>query len=515
MSIQATILKYSHHFVVKNPTPAMIPMLYGLSSKYTQFGFIFDPKTRKQRWGPLKTFAIYVQRGIEFRFHINQFQEFLRLIEGALVDPSSYTIEDVELPEPTKVDLPIREGWVLRPEQEEGKNFCLEITENAADSPLLMMPTGTGKTVCALTIASALGNRFAVVLLAQYVDKWISDIRAVMDIELNEIGVIKGSDSLIRTTYYPESGNPIPKAFVISLSTMSNWYKLYEEDKNHPSLEAYHCMPYDFFTHLGIGTVLFDEVHQHPHAVYRLYCYTNAKKTISLSATLISKDQSLQRVQHMMFPRCKRFDSVKMEKYITAHACAYQIVNFTGSRLMISEYGRNSYSQAAYEKSLLRHKTIAKQYLTMVLDLIESSYIDGKLEGDKLAVFVGTANMAETLVKAITLKWPWLDTRTYLEKDDYRNVIDPDIRVTTILSGGTAVDIPNLRVSIMTNSIDSPISNIQCLGRLRKLKDRDVRFYYLYCSTIPKQLEYHQKKLELFKDRVTEVKQLFVGTLYP
>lgn len=731
MSLHTTIEKYSHFFVVKNPTKNIYPIVYQLSSKYTQFGMKFDPFIKKQKWGPLKTFAIYVERGTEFRFHIGQFQEFMDGLLNRYVDKSSYSIIEhpVELPE--KIDVEVKEGWTLRDYQQEAHDFIVEETEGSFNSPLVMIQTGGGKlqpldakikipggwttmgevkpgqvitawdgspttvlevypqglkeiyrvtfedgrstecglehlwriyfdqseigsvcntaailkvyqehdcyidllqttyqdaiekslalyvvrsllnissfdeasgdlyfqtedkelayrlqyhvrslggkasfkalsekiykvtvdsgslngkikklkivsidyvgkkeaqciaidhpdhlyitddfivthnTVTALTATATLKYRFAVIVLASYVDKWVGDITSILEIDKSEVAVIRGSDALQRCTRYPETDLPIPKAFVISISTIANWYKLYEEQKDHPSLEAYSCKPWELFSHLGIGTVIFDEVHQHPHAVYRIYTYLHAPRTISLSATLLTKDPTLQKVQAMMFPHHRRYDKLKLKRYITVHACAYQIADFINSKVRISEYGQNSYSHTAFEKSILKHPRLSKQYLDMIVKLVESSYIEGKMEGDKLAIFVGSAKMADAVVGVLKKRFNGLDIRTYLERDPYENAIVPDVRVSTILSLGTAVDIPQLRVSIMTNSIESPIANVQTLGRLRELKDRDVRFYYLYCSTIPKHQEYHLKKIDLFSSRVKEHKQLFLRTLYP
>jgi len=691
----------------------------------------FDPFTKKQKWGPLKTFAIYVERGTEFRFHIGQFQEFMDGLLNRYVDKSSYSIIEHPIKLPEKIDVEVKEGWTLRDYQQEAHDFIVEETEGSFNSPLVMIQTGGGKlqpldakikipggwttmgevkpgqtitawdgspttvlevyphglkeiyqvtfedgrstqcglehlwriyfdqsevghvcntaailevyqehdcyidllqtthqdaiekslasyvvrsllnissfdeesgdlyfqtddetlayrlqyhvrslggkasfktiseknyevtvdsrslngktkklkiisidyvgekeaqciaidhpdhlyitdgfivthnTVTALTATATLKYRFAVIVLASYVDKWVGDITSILEIDKSEVAVIRGSDALQRCTRYPETDLPTPKAFVISISTIANWYKLYEEQKDHPSLEAYSCKPWELFSHLGIGTVIFDEVHQHPHAVYRIYTYLYAPRTISLSATLLTKDPTLQKVQAMMFPHHRRYDKLKLKRYITVHACAYQIADFIHSKVRTSEYGQNSYSHTAFEKSILKHPRLSKQYLDMIVKLVESSYIEGKMEGDKLAIFVGSAKMADAVVGALKKQFGRLDIRTYLERDPYENAIVPDIRVSTILSLGTAIDIPQLRVSIMTNSIESPIANVQTLGRLRELKDRDVRFYYLYCSTIPKHQEYHLKKIDLFSSRVKEHKQLFLRTLYP
>jgi ERCC4-related helicase len=112
------------------------------------------------------------------------------------------------------------------------------------------------------------------------------------------------------------------------------------------------------------------------------------------------------------------------------------------------------------------------------------------------------------MTKYLKKKYPQLDVRRYCEDDPYEDVIEPDIRVTTILSAGTALDIPQLITVIMTNSVNSPVANLQTLGRLRELKDREVCFYYLFCEEIKKHVEYHHARKDLFYDRVENIKEL-------
>jgi superfamily II DNA or RNA helicase len=130
------------------------------------------------------------------------------------------------------------------------------------------------------------------------------------------------------------------------------------------------------------------------------------------------------------------------------------------------------------------------------------------MENDKLVVFCASIDMCTEYTKHLKEEFPDLDVRRYVEDDPYENVIEADIRVTTIQSGGTAIDIPNLRVAIMSVSVDSPVSNLQALGRLRELKDRDVKFYYLYCLQIPKQVGYHRNRKLLYQPKVASINEL-------
>lgn len=509
------IERYSHHFVVKRPSNAIIKILYRIAGEYTEHEMVFDPVKRRKVWRPTKTYAIYVNRGREFRFHKNQWLDLERALQRERIDRSSYTVVDMPTPEGEPVDIALRSEWILRPEQEEAVDFIVQNGSSDLNSPLLLAAMGRGKTLMSMAAVAKLGQRFAIVVLGGYTDKWVGDITKNLDLDKKQIAVIQGSDALQRCSHYPGSEIPTPPAFVISISTIQKWHKLYEQDPNHPKLDAYGCKPYEFFQHLKIGTVVYDEAHQHPYGVYRCFAYMHVKKAIALTATMKAKNPILQKVQSIMFPLQARYDAIKMGKYITSWQCAYQIPNFESSRLRTTEWGSNTYSHTAFEKSILHNKRFRSQYLSMLMDLIQTTYVEDYIQGDKLLVFVATANMAEVVMHAIKQRWPKYDTRTYLEKDPYENVIDPDIRVSTVIGAGTAIDIPNLRRAILTIAVDSPNANLQALGRLRELKDRDVHYYWLTCSSIPKHQEYANSKVELFEEWTKEQKKRFLGTLYP
>lgn len=520
----ATIRRASHYFTIENPTRAMYPVIYRFSAQYTQVSWERDPRTGRSRYTPTKTYALYCDQGREFRFHRNQFDEFMRELEASHVPVSSYTIVDVPMYEPEKIELKRSEGWELYDGQVKAKKFVLDDwRQNPWDNrnALLMMPMGTGKTKTASDIAVDLGTRIAVFVAGKYVNKWVKDLQENLDLTRKDIVAIQGSDILQRCTLYKDSGYEIPKAFVISLQTLNIWLKIYSNDPNDPRLEAYGCKPEEFMEVLKIGMALFDEAHEQPHMVYKVCCYLNVPIAVQLTATLLTKDQILRRVQGMMFPQHRRFTEIKMKQYITSHSCVYQIYDYENSRIQTTEYGRNSYSHAAFEKSILKHKRLKRQYIEMVMKLVEDSYVKRRVPGDKLAIFVSTLVMADELVEEIQARFPNFDTRRYMPStgDPYENAIDADIRVTTVIASGTALDIPGLRVSILLISMDSPNANMQTLGRLREIKHRtentDVHFYYVFCSSIPKQVQYHQNKVDLYSDRILEHKKELLDTLYP
>jgi hypothetical protein len=74
--VKCEIHIYAHYFVIRHPDEDIVPVILGVASDYTKFGMQYDPKTRKKRWVPEKTFAIYCEANDEFRFHMGQWRHF-------------------------------------------------------------------------------------------------------------------------------------------------------------------------------------------------------------------------------------------------------------------------------------------------------------------------------------------------------------------------------------------------------------------------------------------------------
>jgi hypothetical protein len=112
------------------------------------------------------------------------------------------------------------------------------------------------------------------------------------------------------------------------------------------------------------------------------------------------------------------------------------------------------------------------------------------------------------------MKYPKMDIRRYCENDPYENLLDPDIRFTTLLSASVGHDISDLTTVILTTNVVSIQSNIQCLGRLRKLSDdHPVEFYYFTCKDIEAHVKYHLQKEKMLEKRAKSIRMLDTGYL--
>lgn len=359
----------------------------------------------------------------------------------------------------------------------------------------------THNTVTGLSAASKYKNRVLIFILAKYVDKWISDVKQIIDIKDKEILTIQGSDNLRSSIFLAKDNEFSYNYVIITLDTMANFIKSYENNY-YECLDMYGIDPSELCELFNIGVVLVDEAHQHLFKVFKTLSFVHAPKVIALSGTFLSNDPMIDRMQSIMFPKDIRFSKIKMKKYIKTLCVSYQIKDYNKSKIRTSEFRSSTYSHTAFEKSLIRNHVKLKTYFNMIKDLVNSIYIKNYIKGDKVLIFCSTKILCRKLKDYLLNIFTGYDIRTYIEEDPYENIIQADISISTLGSAGTALDIPNLRVVINTVNVDSITTNLQALGRLRELKDRDVKYCYIYCSGIPKHVKYHERRKELFKNSV-------------
>jgi superfamily II DNA or RNA helicase len=430
-----------------------------------------------------------------YPIHINKFNA---LKEGNITNNVSIYTDYIVAP----LNLTTKKEWTLYDYQQRIHDY---IIESKCKSNLIPIQTGKGKTVTSLFTAATINKRLAIIILPTYIDKWVEDINKIYHIKPEEIMVVQGSKNLAALIELGQEGQYNQPITIISLTTFKQWINLYETDTDY-ALSFFGIKPIDLFPTLNIGTLIIDETHQHFHGLYKILLHTNVQKHIGLSATLMSEEEVTKRAHNVVYPSNCRYEEEEYDRYCDIYPISYNISENTLRQLRFAYRGRNAYSHAAFEQSIIKNKNIKKSYFELIQEIIEDYYIAEYMPGDKLMIFVATIEMATELVKYLKSVYvSAYSIERYCEEDPYENVIEPDIRVTTHQSAGTAIDIPNLRVVIQTVSIVSPTPNLQNLGRLRKLKDRDVKYCYLYSANVPQHRYHHNKRLEIFKPRAKNI----------
>ena len=103
---------YSHHFTLTQVQPRGRVVAESFAKSYMQYGL--KKEGRRFVRAPIRVFAVRVREGIEFRFHIRQYEEFMRHLSNLQVLPHSYELT-THVPEPgLKVGLKLLPNWEPR-----------------------------------------------------------------------------------------------------------------------------------------------------------------------------------------------------------------------------------------------------------------------------------------------------------------------------------------------------------------------------------------------------------------
>lgn len=512
------LITRSHHFVLRNPTARGKAVIEKFAMRYIHWGMVRERGRYLKK--PLKVFAAATNNKREYRFHINTFKDFLDHLAQNFITPNLYTRIDQPPPIIEEVIIRVNDNLVARDYQENAIEYINKPHDpppafplvRRAPAKLVALQTGKGKSFTAMTAHSRAKIRFTMISKAGYLEKWEGDIKKTYELDDDEVYTIRGAASLQGLIAQLKEGRFPGKAILISNKTIQIWLKAYESDPQLSLDMGYDCTPDEFFELLGGGSVTTDEVHSDFHLNFKISLYTNLDRTLGLSATLISDDPFISRMYELAFPVDTRFAGPAYDRYISATALLYQFKN-PGPIKCLDVTGKN-YSQHVYENSIMRVPSVFKNYLELITVSLEDHYFKDRLKGDRVIIFCGSIEMCTAMTAYFQDKYTDLDVRRYVESDDYENILTADISVTTLLSAGTAVDVAQLTTVILAHAVSSSVSNIQGFGRLRNLPDgRTPKFVYLTCLDLPKQVNYHEKKAEILRDRALTFKESNYGRL--
>lgn len=382
----------------------------------------------------------------------------------------------------------------------------IEYIKQPGKIKVVTLDPGRGKTFIALSAIRDMKVRTFFCIKAMYIEKWVSDVEEAFKLKKGELLVIKGSDSLKNLMNLAKAGELKAKIILCSNTTFQLYLKLFESENGNVKDKGYAFDPEEFFEKLGIGFRVVDETHETAHFNYRMDCYSHVPKVLGLSGTLVSDDPFMNRVYETMFPSEIRYNDNDRHVYMTVDALLYSIPN-ADDRISFINHAMKSYSHIRFEQSIMKRKGLTKAYLDMVEDITRHRFVEKREIGQKMVIYFATVDFCTLASDRLKEEYPHLNVTRYVSDDDYSEMLSCDIIVSTLKSLGTAIDVPGLRVALLTDALGSKQANLQCSGRLRPMKDfpdTSPEFLYLVCKDIQKHFDYHQKKLDIFRGRVVE-----------
>lgn len=456
---------------------------------------------------PARVYASATANRLEARFHINQLADIKAQLYANGTNPET-GVEYVthELYEPAPMTLKMTTDKELRDVQIPVVEYLSRKDDNRAK--VVTAPTGTGKGLMSITSISNLGMRTAVIIKPKYIKKWVEELELECEIKRGDILVVSGYKELASLMNLALTDDLHAKIIIIGNVTLQNYIKSYERDACFS--EMYPVEPEKFYEVLKVGVRVIDEVHESFHFNFKQDTYTHIPYTISLSATLDADQEILNRMYRTMWPIPTRGPAIPQKRYIVAMCMWYNIDRVDRVRYVNP---KRQYSHTEFEKSIMRNKLMLANYLKLPETIVQNRVVPDHKPGQKMIIYCATIQMCTLMRDHLAQKFPQFTVGRYVGEDDWEDLHNHDIVVSTIGSAGTAVDVKNLRWVLMTTALSNKQTNIQVAGRLRELRDfpeETPEFMFLACRDIGKHCEYAHAKWAKLDSKVKHFTQAYL-----
>lgn len=490
---------YLNHFVVHVYDRKLWDIVTSFSKSLVSYKFEFNRRFKRMTRVPDKMYCIVHEAKGTVRYPISLLKQML----STLGYHYAIKLDNIEIIDYSKIETGLPADLQFNDKKYElydyQEKYVAELSKNKCDVRMVDLLMALGKTVIFAAAACRIGKKIGVIILPKYIEKWLEDFADLIPSTKGRVYVAQGSEGLLSLMNNPEEAKAKYDIFIFPMRTLYNYISVYADDQTERySNSPYPIPPDKLMQALGIGTVLSDECHQEFYSLFRAMMYFKVDKFIALSATLEHNDKHMQYIYDSLIPPGVRVSKlVEYEPYIRTYAVKYEIANVQKIPCIRSQ----GYSHIMFEQYAMANTYFLKQYVDMIMHYVEEGYVARRKKGDKLLIFISTVDMCKHIKEVLNKRYAKLDVRTYVQEDEYENIIDADIITSTIISSGTAITIPNLITTIMTIPVGSSQANNQSFGRLRRLKGKETRFYYLYASNFDKHRDLSRKREEAIKDK--------------
>lgn len=499
--IEMRVMVATHHFVVTSINPRARPAVDEFARSLIQWSY------RPSRRGPAqkiadKVYAASTRYRNEHRFHINLFDKFKECLRRHHINDAMVHWSRIPVPTAPHVDFSLSDD-AFEPKDYQVPVIDYIVKNEGPVSRFVDLQTGAGKTFCALRGIYLYNKRAVAILKPKYIVQWINEIKIAYNIRNSEICAIYGKNAgkqLMSLLNMAAQGELPYKFIVISNAVFRNWLRDYKNHYTETLQMGYACLPQDFFAHVKAGIRLIDEVHEDFHFNYILDLYTNVERSLSLSATLLSDNDFVAKMQKVAYPVEQRYIGGEYVKYVKSYYIIYRFKN--PEKLKTTLPGQTNYSHFAFEESIIKQPKVLENYFIMHRTIMEETYVRNYLPGQRCLLYFASIDMCTRFTDWLRTQYPGKDIRRFVADDADEDIKEAEISVSTVGSAGTGLDIKNLATVILSHSIRSTQGNVQGFGRLRKPKDGwTPEFAYMVCDDVPKHLDYHEEKDKLLAAR--------------
>lgn len=355
----------------------------------------------------------------------------------------------------------------------------------------LNLDTGVGKTYCSVAYLGLISCRGLVITsAATVITQWIDRLKYYTDIKQEEILILNSSQICIRITNHNYDISKF-KIILATHGTIRSFATTYGWE-----------MVGELFKKLRIGVKFYDECHKDFSNMYYIDYYTNTYKTIYISATLNRSDHNEDFVYQLYMKNVPYINLFNPENNHTKYLALFFNSNPTHiqrNEIVDRRFGLN---RPRYVEYLVNTEEYEKMLILLFTD-----YIFKLGYNEKCLIYIGTNEAILKTFDLIYKNFPTIIddvgifTSLFSNNEKYKN-LDKKIILTTTKSAGEAIDIANLKMTILlAEPFKSKLIAKQSLGRTR---DNDTIYIEVVDRSFKKLIDFYNLKKSVFKMYSTE-----------
>lgn len=387
--------------------------------------------------------------------------------------------------------------------QENGIDFLMEtgpyqLPQHHAQLGL-NMPTGTGKTFCAICAAVKMHYRPIIICHSTTIrDGWLKSIRDFTTVSEDRILCITGS--AVMTQLIEGSIDPMDYDFFVVLhQTLKSFANSYGWSEIGTFLDT-----------LQIGVKILDETHLYLQNMLYIDFYTDVQRTWYLTATFGRSDIQQDIIYHKAYSSVFRFgECIMRNKHTISFIVLIDSSPENTDKRLVEHSNAYGYSATNYMNyHFLGERDIMMRTIKRCLKQSKN------VEGIRM-ILSGLQKSVELVRDEVSEEYPDWTCIANHSKNPYtkEEQEESDCISCTRQLLGTGADIKGLRVLIVTEPMASKLNMEQTMGRLRPYYDsdgeqRDTVFYYIVDTGFRKCTEMYERVFPVIK-RLSKAVQIF------
>jgi hypothetical protein len=489
-----------------------IDILFKFNNTIQTWRLAYNHKFKKMVNVVDKCYAIKMHQKATYGYHANLLSKFLTHLKEFGIQDSEIEYTSATIESPDKVLTPLHVELALKPEYNPRDHQPHVIDHILSSEGILgritvaSLQMGQGKTYCTLYSISKVGIRASITTAPRYIQSWIDDIAKFYENDKSCYRLISTTKEFKKLIDDGKRGKLKNLAIIIIPNTILRpYFKEYEIFGK----STYGCDPEELYQTLGVCWRVTDEAHEDIHFQFRHDIHTNVHKHVCLSATLKSHDSFTNKLYEILYPSAARLQGVEWKKYIIGVALGYKLESPDEAKYM----GAKGYSHNEYEQWIMSDTRVKLNYFKMITSLTERCFIKKYQPGQRFLVYFASKDMIYAFTEYLSEHISMQDLRiaAYTDNDPPEIPKENDILISTPNKSGTGKDIYGLIAILNTVSMHTMQGNSQMSGRIREhtaamFPGSEPMFYYLVCTDIRKQKDYHESKVDQFADEFKELR---------